>query len=195
MSKEETGILERLVAASLEKCFLRISGVSGAAWRLTGVNISRGGLPETVNRHDFKNPDAYAVYIHVESGLPFTSLMLFDTDDVPRISKCFLGESLQEAAGIPQFNEVMLLELGNIVLNAIINQLQNALKKSAIPSVPMLLKGSPDEIAGALGVYLEPRQSFLVVTASLTVQCGPLADTGEVLAIIPEALAAALERA
>ena len=185
----------RLVAASLEKCLLRISSVSGGAWRLSGLTVSRGDLAAAVSRHEFKNPDAYAVYIHVESGLPFTSLMFFDTDDVPHISKCFLGEALKEAAGIAQFDEVMLLELGNIILNAIINYLQNALKKSAIPSVPMLLKGSPAEIAGGLAVYLEPQQSFRVVTAAITVQCGARVDTGEVLAIIPEALAAALERA
>jgi chemotaxis protein CheY-P-specific phosphatase CheC len=196
MSNQETGILERLAAASLENCLQRVTKVSGAVWQLAGIDISRGTLASAVKLHDFsKDPSAAVVYINVTGGLPFTSLLFFNAGDVPHISKCFLEESLAQASGIPQFDEVMLLELGNIMLNAVINYLQNALKKSAIPSVPMLLKGDCGHIAEGLGVYLDPRQSFRIVTSSITVRRDSRVSRGEVQAIISEELAAALERA
>ncbi|HNW44955.1 MAG TPA: hypothetical protein PKI19_10655 [Elusimicrobiales bacterium] len=195
MSNQETGILERLAVSSLETCLHRVSKVSGGTWKLAGIGIAGGSLADAVGRHKFRSPSATAVFIHVESGLPFTSLMFFDPADVPHISKCFLGESLAEAAGIPQFDEVMLLELGNIILNSVINYMQNALRKSAIPSVPMLLKGDAAHISNGLGAYLDPRRNFRIVTAAITVQCQAAASGGEVLLILPEELAARLEQA
>ena len=195
MSNQGTGILERLAAASLETCLHRISAVSSGTWRLSGVSVSRGTLEDAVSRHTFKSRDAAAVYIHVKSGLPFTSLMFFDTADIPHISKCFLETSLAATAGIEQFDEVMLLELGNIILNSVINYLQNALRKSAIPSVPMLLKGDPAHITLGLGSYIAPGRSFRIITGAVTVRGHTRVSGGEVLAILPEELAAELERA
>ncbi|OGS12650.1 MAG: hypothetical protein A2234_05535 [Elusimicrobia bacterium RIFOXYA2_FULL_58_8] len=193
MSNQGTGTLERLAAVSLERCLLKISGTSGGGWRLAGISVASGTLAEAVNRHEFKAASAAAVYIHVQSGLPFTSVMLFDPDDIPHIAKCFVGDSLAGAGAIAQFGEVMLLELGNIVLNAVINYLQNVLKKSAIPSVPMFLSGDPSHISGGLGVYMDPRQFFRIVSAEINVSGGGCVSRGAVVIILPEELAAALE--
>lgn len=194
MSNQETGILERLASASLEKCLLKISAVSGMAWQLTDINISRGNLGHAVSRHSFSSQSAAVVYIHVNSEFPFMSLMVFDQADVGHISKCFLGESLARAGNIEQFNEVMLLELGNIMLNAVINYFQNALRKSAIPSVPMFMTGNSGHIAAGLGAYMDSRQIFRIITAAVSVGSGQRVSRGAVLAVIPEELAAALER-
>jgi len=194
MSDQKTGRLARLAAASLEKCFLKISRVSGGTWRLEDLTVSRGTLAEAVSLHDFKDRAAAAVYIHVKSEFPFTPVMVFGLEDVEHVSQCFLVESLSQAGAIARFDEIMLLELGNIVLNAVINHLQNALKKSAIPSVPMLLKGDARKIVGGLGAYIDPRKSFRIITASVSVHGARRVSGGSVLCVIPEEMAVALER-
>ncbi|MEI7528612.1 MAG: hypothetical protein WCK76_06680 [Elusimicrobiota bacterium] len=193
MTEQETGVLERLAAAGLEKCLLKIAKVSGGEWRLGDTRVSTGTLAEAVSLHKFKDPAAAAVYIHVQDRFPFISLMFFELEDVAHIAKCFVGGSLPAAgASVPRFDEEMLLELGNIILNAIINYLQNTLKKSAIPSVPLMLKGDAGYIAEGLGAHVEPRQNFRIIVSPVSVHGDSRVSRGEVLTIIPLDLAAAL---
>jgi hypothetical protein len=193
MSKQDIGILERLAAAGLEKCCLKISKVSGKGWRLSDIGISSGTLEEALGRCDLEARSS-VVYIHVEGRLPFTSLMFFPPGDVAHVTRCFLVDLPVEAGGIVRFEEVILLELGNIVLNALINHLQNALKKSAIPSVPMLLKGDSASISRGLGVHVDPSKQYRIITAAVSVQSQERVSGGTVLAVIPGEMSAELER-
>ena len=193
MDAKISGMLERLAVSGLEKCLAKLSKVSAGTWRLTGAKVSRGTLEDAVGQHDFANPAA-AVYFNVKGGFPFTSMMLFDLNDIELVSKCFLGYSFPKAPGFTQSEEVMLMELGNIILNSFINSVLNALKRSCMPPAPRCVDGDLRRLMEGLGSGMDLRQNFRIVAVTLDIQSDQRAGRSEVFGLIPEELANELER-
>lgn len=190
MTDNPGDILLRLTEASLKKCLARLSGVSAGTWEILGMKSFPGTLEDAVKLHDFTNPSASAVYFSLV-GLPFKALMLFDPADMECISKCFMGYSFPRGPVTTQTEEVMLLELGNIVLNSVVNSALNALKKSCMPSVPAYLEGDyrrlVDGLAAGAGVNLATK--LHIVAATLAIRTDTRVARSEVIALIPEGLA------
>lgn len=192
MNSNSTIILEQLAASSLEKCLLRLSRVSAGTWQVLEIKVSSGKLADAVNQHDFRNPAA-AVHFNL-SGSALTALMLFNPQDVECVSKAFTGHSFPRGSRTTPAEEVMLLELGNIVLNALLNAVQNALKKSSMPAVPQFLEGDAARLIAGLGAAVDPAREFRVLRATLAIRCDKCETLSEVFALIPAELAAELER-
>ena len=195
MKEEENQILRRLAVSGLERCLARLSRASAGTWELTGSVVFRGALPAAVGRHDFKNNSATAVYFEVKGEFPFTSMMLFDPEDAEHLSKCFLENSFSRAAHPEITGEVILLELGNIVLNSLINSVLNFVKKSSIPLLPRYVQGSPQQIIDGVGAVVGLKRNFRIFKATLLTSRGGRSGKSEVFALIPHKLAAAAGKA
>lgn len=193
MTDISSGALVRLTEASLKKCLGRLSGVSAGTWDLLGISASAGTVEDAVKLHDFANPRASAVYFNLRGGLPFTAIMLFDPLDMECISKCFMGYSYPRGAVTTQTEEVMLLELGNIVLNSLINSALNALKLSLMPSVPAYLEGDFRDLANGLAPGGDLKQNFRIIAATLAIKSDKRSTRSEVIALVPEELARQFE--
>jgi len=194
MGNKDIAALERLAAAGIVKCLDRIARAYSGAWRLSGVSAFSATMSEAIGRHEFKGPAA-AVRIKVDCGLPFAAVLLFNTADIGHISQCFLGELFSDARKIEQFEDVMLLEIGNIILNALINSLLNAIKQSAVPSVPALFRGDAGSILQGLGGTSGTAAGSRMIAAGISVELDGRACRGGILAMIPEELAARMESA
>jgi len=193
MNPKESGILERLAALSLERCLVKISKVSAGTWELLDTADSRGTLSAAVGQYDFKGRSAAAVYVDVQGGVSLTTLLLFDPEDLDCISKCFLGYSFPRSRTVSLSEEVMLLELGNIMLNSLCNSVMNALRSSFMPSVPCFIEGDAAGIAGALGAVMDAKKDFRTIAITLTMQSGASTGRCKVFVLLPDELAAQLE--
>ena len=194
MNADDSAILKRLAVSGLESCLIKLSKVSAGTWQISNARVFRGMLDEAVKQHDFKNPIAVAVYFNIKGEFPFTSVMLFDSNDIECISKCFMSYSCPGALSRIQSEEVLLLELGNILLNSLFNSVLNALNKSVMPSVPEYISGDFRHIVGVLGAGIDATQSFRIISATLAVKCDKCSSKSEVFAMIPEDLAIELGR-
>jgi hypothetical protein len=194
MNDNESGILERLAVSGLERCLVKLSKVSTGTWQITKARVFRGMLADAVKQHDFKNLIAVAVYFNIKGEFPFTSVMLFDPNDIECISKCFMSYSCPGARSPIQPEEVVLLELGNILLNSLFNSVLNALKKSVMPSVPEYIAGDFRRIVEVLGAGIDATQNFRIISATLAVKCDKCSSKSEVFAMIPANLAVELCR-
>jgi len=189
-----SGILAGMTKTSLEKCLSRLAKVSAGTWEVLGVTASSGSLEDAVKQHNFENPVASVVYFNL-TGLPLTAMLILDPADIDCISKCFMGYSFPGGPATTQAEEVMLLELGNIILNSIVNSTLNALKKSGMPSVPAYLEGDLPRLLEGLGAGAELKQNLRVITAKLAIRCDSREAVAEVLALIPEELALGIDPA
>jgi hypothetical protein len=187
MTDNSSEMLIRLTEASLKKCLGRLSNVSAGTWEILGITASRGTLEDAVKQHEFRNPAAGAVYFSL-GGFPLTALMLLDPTEMECISKCYMGYSFTRGTVTTAPEEVMLLELGNIILNAVINSALNALKKSGMPSVPAYLEGDQSRLLEGLGASVGLKKTFHIITATLAIRSDKCLAKSEVLALIPDEL-------
>jgi chemotaxis protein CheY-P-specific phosphatase CheC len=89
--------------------------------------------------------------------------------------------------------EVMLTELGNIVMNSLINGLLNALRRQSIPTIPGFAEGDLQALTADLGRTINVKQAFHIITASLSLQWDAATAKVEAIALVPEELAMELE--
>lgn len=170
MNSVTEDIIRRAAAEGLEKCLARITGTAPGTWRLGEVRVFSGALPALPLGAD-------AVRVKVRGAASFTTALLFAPDAAEHIAACFVEEGLFRSFG-PDRAEVTLIEVGNIVLNALINSLLRALKKSAIPSVPEYVKAAGAGLGG---------NAPAAVLAELTISCAGREARARVLAVMPEA--------
>lgn len=191
--KEHPSIaLESLASLSVAKCLQRISRVSAGTWQVESAKVSYGSVTDALKRHDFTKPAA-AVYIALEGPAPFATAMLFNPSDIECVSKCFTGHSFHHAGGMAPAEEIMLTELGNIVLNALLNTLLNAVKRSYFPAMPRYAQGGLEQISAEFTRIPQLKQDFRIITVTIDMRCDKASTRSEVFALIPEELAMELE--
>ena len=193
MNAESSGALERLTASSLEKCLAKLTKVSAGTWRIIDIKACCETPEDALRRHNFKSPAA-AVYSYIKGDFPFASMMLFDPDDIECISRCFLGYYFSGAPGLTRSEELMLLELGNIILNSIVGAVSDGFNKFLTPSIPQCIQGDSRRIVKELGAIMDLKQSFRIITFILAIQCDNRVSRSEVFGLIPQKLAEDLEQ-
>jgi len=189
MSDNANEVFTRIAVASLRKCTEKLSRVSAGVWNITSADVSMGTLGEAIKRHSADDGESTAIYFSVKGDLPFIAILLFDPRDMESISKCFLGYSFSPSPVMSQAGELLLSELGNIILNSFVSALSNALKKVFMPSVPRCVRGVPRYLLEAMGVSMDMEQSYRIVSVKMDIQCDKNVTRSEVLGLIPEKLA------
>jgi hypothetical protein len=177
MDKETENRLISLAAGGLGTCLRKLNSVSPGAWRLDGLRVSSGSMTGADDR-DVRG----VIRITVKSAPPMITLMLFACADEEHIYRCFVSDSFYKDLG-PGMREITLLEVGNVLLNALANSLLKAFRKSAIPSVP-------ERISAAPGAFADPGGAqHNIVSAALSVQRDGISTGIELVAMVPGDLA------
>lgn len=182
-----TAGLEKLVLRGLEKSLQRIARVSAGTWRVAGVRTYVGSAAEALSAYAAR--PAAAVYMVMEA-MPLCSVMAAEPADIPCISEGFTGVSFSSGPRISAAEEVMLSELGNILMNALVNEIINALKTSLLPALPVFASGNAAELTGRLGPCAA--RPGRVIAARLALECSGKAAEWDLFALLPEELAAQL---
>jgi len=190
MNDPKKALLGRIAVASLKKCVEKLTRVSAGAWNVDCADMSISTLDEAVKRHslDEQGADSTAVYFEVKGDFPFVAIMLFRSGDINIISKCMLGYSFSPLPEVTHNGELLLSELGNIILNSFVSAMSNALKRVLVPTAPRCLKGEPKYLLEAMGIAREVKQRYRLVSVKLDIQCGKNSTKSEVLGLIPESL-------
>ncbi len=192
MDAKASQTLERIALASLEKCVSKLSRISAGKWSVAAAKVSMRSMEEVIKEHSSgTRGTGAAVYFEVRGEYPFTSMVVFRPDDIETLSRGFLGFSFSKLPSLNQAQELLLSELGNIIVNALISSLSNVLKKGFLPTAPKCVQGEPRFLLEALWDSLGPGKHSLV-TVGLDLQCDGKVTRSEVLAIIPKSMEAAL---
>ena len=185
MNNMNDDALARATAAGLEKCMHRMTEVSPGAWRLDGVRVFRGQVREAIRDRKREEKPLAAIRIKIKGETPFVTAIIFDPEDIKHISRCF-AEDLFYGPVSEEQPDVTVIEIGNILLNALANSLLRAFGKSAIPSVPAHFQGDYGAIEKWLGAGPEV---FAIISAKFTMQREDRVSAAEILAFLPPTLA------
>lgn len=188
-------MLERVAVTALEKCVSKLSRISAGKWSVSEARVSLRSMDEAVKEHVAGAGTSAAVYFEIKGEYPFTSMVVFRPDDIEILSRGFLGFSFSKLPNLNQAQELLLSELGNIILNSLISSLSNSLKRSFIPSAPKCVQGEIPFLLEALWASLDCSGKCSLVTVTLNLQCDNTVTRSEVITIIPAAMEAALAAA
>lgn len=186
-------LLEQIAVTSLEKCVTKLLRISAAKWSVAAARVTCCGREEVIKEHSSApGGTAAAVYSEVRGDYPFTSMVIFRPEDIDTISRGFLGFSFSKMPNFNQAQELLLSELGNIILNSMISSLSNTLKRSLLPSAPKCLQGEPRFLLETLWASSAQAGRCSLITVMLDLRCDDRVTRSEVIAMIPENMEAAL---
>jgi len=178
--------LERLTAAGLEKCLNKMTQVSPGTWQLEGVRAFNGEVRDAVRRRERDDKPVAAIRIKIKGETPFVTAIIFRPEDIKHISRCF-AEDLFYGPVSEEQPDVTVIEIGNILLNALANSLLRAFGISAVPSVPAQFEGDYGAIEKWLGAG---PGVFTIISARFTMQREDRTSAAEILAFLPPLFAA-----
>lgn len=186
-------ILERIAAASLGKCVAKLSRISAGEWSVAGAQVTWRTMEEAISEHsNGPRGTGAAAYFEVKGEYPFTSMVVFRPQDVEVISRGFLGFSFSKLPSLNQAQELLLSELGNVILNSLLGALSNTLKRSFLPSAPKCVQGETRFLLEALWTATEPTGRHSLVTMVLDLKCDGTVTRIEVIALLPDNMEQAL---
>jgi hypothetical protein len=188
MDKKAGQILERIAVTSLERCVAKLSRISAGKWSVAHSGVSCRTMEEAIRDHSGTRGTGAAVYFEVKGEFPFTSMVIFRPDDIEIFS-------FSKLPNLTQAQELLLSELGNIILNSLISSLSNTLKRAFLPSAPKCVQGEPQFLLEALWTANDNDKRLSLVTVTLDLQCDNSVTRSEVIAIIPDAMEQALAAA
>lgn len=186
----ENTSLDEVAQRGLEKCLARISGISSGKWRAAMVSTYAGTPRAVISRYACGGCEA--VFLNFKDA-PIPAIMIADPQDRECISRGFTGHSFPKSEKTSIAEEIMLAELGNILLNALVNSMLNAAKKSAIPDLPLFLEGGPEKMTSALAGRMQLDKECRVVSAAVSLCCDGLASW-TLHAFVPEGIARGIEQ-
>jgi hypothetical protein len=184
MNSTKHDTLARLAAAGLEKCMQRMTAVSSCAWQLAGTRVFTGKVRHAIRSEDMASSPA-AIRVKIKGTPSFTTVLVYNSQETAHIAGCFVEGGFYSLPSVDQ-PEVTLIEIGNIVLNALANALLRAIGRTAIPSVPAYFKGDYGAMEAWLGAGPE---DFTIISARFTMQREGRTASAEVFAFLPPALA------
>jgi hypothetical protein len=192
MNSPRNVTLKSLSALGVAYCLQRLSRASAGTWQVLDAKVSYGTFEDALKQHDFNRPAA-AVYVGLKGRSPLTAMMLFDPADMECVSRCYTGQAFHREGRLTPADEMMLVELGNMVINALLSSLLNPLKKGFMPAVPRFIEGDLARLAGELLQAAGIKTSFRIITVMLEMRSGDCAAKSEVFALITEEMALELE--
>ncbi len=183
--------LDSLTLQSLQKCLARLSGVAAGAWRVSCASPLPGGPADTLKPYAEKGA---AVFLGLE-GLPLFAVMLLNPAELECLGRAFTGHSFPRGAKVSSAELVMLSELGNIILNALLNPLVNSLKKSAMPTLPRFYEGPAELLALELAAFPGAGSALRMIPSAVELDCGGTSASLTLFSFLPEDYALEIERA
>lgn len=184
MTDKAGKILEAIAVASLERCVAKLSRISTGKWSVQDVRVSYRSMQEAIADHAASRGTGAAAYFEVTGEFPFTTMIIFRPEDIEIISKGFMGFSFSKLPKLNQAQEMLLSELGNIVLNSLVSALSNKLKKVFLPSAPKCVQGEIQFLLEALWTAVD-RGPHKLVTVTLDLQCDGSMTRSELITLIP----------
>ncbi|MBU2572719.1 MAG: hypothetical protein KKH28_01395 [Elusimicrobia bacterium] len=192
MDTKVNRMLEEIIAAGMGRCVAKLSRVSAGKWSVDGVSVFRRSMDEVLSGHAAAPGARAVVYFEIRGEHPFTSLVVFRSEDIEILSRGFLGVSFSKLPAPSQSQEPLFSELGNIILNAFIGSIFDALRSGFLPAAPKCVQGEPQYLLEAIWMTLDPEQQHNVATVTLALRCDSVITRIEVIAVISESLERAL---
>lgn len=174
----------------MRKCVARLSRASTGRWSVGSVTAVHRSVDQAGDELASVAP-GLAVCFDVAGETPFSCMVAFRPEDAETVSRGYLGFSY---TAVSSAKELLFSEIGNIMVNAFLSSLSDALKRQYLPSVPRCVAGEPAFLLEALWAGCGCRKHG-VVMITLDLRCDGKTTRSVVAAVIPDKLEEVLTEA
>ncbi|MBI4655928.1 MAG: hypothetical protein HY746_04170 [Elusimicrobia bacterium] len=170
----------------------KLSRISSGDWSILNVKISNKTLEEMIRESAIEEDFNAGVFFEVKGEFPFVAMIVFRPKDIEIVSKCFLGYSLARIGALSNVEELMLSELGNIIVNSFIGSLSNLMSTTFLPSVPKCIQGPRNSILEAFETMLLKTARHTIINVFMEMKYCQLNSKCDIVAVVPENLEKAI---
>ncbi|MFH1618708.1 MAG: hypothetical protein ABIG11_02280 [bacterium] len=179
---------------SLSHCLSKLSKMTGSPWLIEAGDMKWLPMPLLVREYSSDEQTGAAVYFDVAGDMPMSLMIVFHPRDTGIIARCFLGHSYPFLSHLNHLEELVLSELGNIVVNAFVGALANEMDSIMLPSVPRCVQGSRFALVEALQSTVKEPGRYSACKMPLRMESAGGSASSELLALFPASSLEKLEK-
>lgn len=179
MNSQEKQIWDKISTRACRRALERINRISVSRWEIPS------GSTEKIADYD----SVCSYFQILEPGLSMSFAMFFRRSDLPVISKSLTGYGFFVSQKVSRSEELLVEELSNIILNSLISEISNLLKRKIIPSGPKTVHSPRDAAMEIISSALPENSSKIVFETPVRFDCGGQEVVCEVYSFLPEDMA------
>lgn len=177
---------KKLSQEAIGSALERLNRISCGKWKLSWEEnlIASGSV----------NYDSVCVYFGagaVEEAMHFA--LFFDRKDMGMLSRNFIGYSFFVSEKMTKTEEMLVSELGNIILNSMVNAVGNRLGRTFIPSVPKIIQAEKEFALEVISRGLPENRGKTELPGNISIECGGKDAVCEIFSFIPDKILALLK--
>lgn len=178
---------KKLSQEAVSSALKRLNRVSSGKWKLSWEeNLVVSGRV---------NYDSVCVYFGAGEGQEAMHFALFfDRKDMGALSRNFIGYSFFVSEKMTKTEEMLVSELGNIILNSLVNVIGNKLGRPFIPSVPKIIQAEKEFALEVISAELPENRGKTELSEIISIECGGKEAVCEIFSFIPENMLATLKK-
>ena len=154
--------LKNAVYDGLLKSTERLNKVSLFRWKVEEVRFE---LPK-------KDFESVCVYLVSRNFNRFAFLLFIRKEDANKVFKIFSGYYLAASSEFKKSYELLISEIGNIILNSVLSEMANRLGRAIMPDVPIVINGDKKFILENISQMIEENKSKNPVSSTVLVEGG-----------------------
>jgi len=181
MIPDKMSIWNEISTNALKSAIEKMNRVSAGKWAINDNSI--------FDNYRQNNYDSVCAYFDVNMKYENLNFALFfNRKDIDIISRCFLGYSFFVSEKMTKKEELLIGEIGNILLNSLISALCNKLNIKLIPSIPKVIQAEKEFALDVIMGELPSTRQKSVYGNIININCEGKNIFCEIFSFLPESI-------
>ncbi len=152
--------IKEIIKSGIENGLLRLNKISSFKWELKEIKFS-------IESTDY---ESICVYLTAKNWKKSFFSLFINKNEASKIFKLFSGYFLTSISTHNKSYEIIIAEIGNIILNSILSNIANKTKTVILPEVPKTINGEKKFILENLSTMIEENKNKLPLVVQLTME-------------------------
>lgn len=157
---EKLELLKKIIETGLKKSVERINKISSYKWEIEKISFEIDNVDK----------ETICVYLVAPSFNKISFLLFVEKKDSDNIFRSFSGYSFGCTNRITKVEELLISELGNIILNSVLGEIANRIKMAIVPQSPKTINGYKKFLLEGISSMIDTNINKTVVSSSIYVK-------------------------
>lgn len=157
---EKLELLKKIIETGLNKSVERINKISSYKWEIEKISFEIDNIDK----------ETICVYLVAPSFNKVSFLFFVEKKDCDNIFRSFSGYSFGHTNRITKAEELLISELGNIILNSVLSEIANRIKMTIMPQSPKTINGYKKFLLENISSMIETNINKTIISAVIYIK-------------------------